>query len=168
MRLSRYLTPELVELNLDSLVSLDFPEEMSAQRIARETKERIVAVLVDILDRSGKVRNAHRLFRDLHNREKKATTGIGGGVAIPHVRTLQVKEFVIGFARSGRGLEFDSLDGKPVDVFFPMAAPPTDDTFYLRVYKSLADILRFENAVQELRDAADPHEILRIIRSFEQ
>ena len=167
MRLSRYLTPELVELNLDSLVSLDFPEEMSPQRVMRKTKERIVAALADLLDRSGSVRNSHRLFRDLHNREKKATTGIGGGVALPHVRTIQVKEFVIALARSDKGLEFEALDGKPVDIFFPMAAPPSDDTFYLRVYKSLADLLRFENAVQELRDASDPHEIIRIIRSFE-
>jgi PTS system fructose-specific IIC component len=167
MRLSKYLTPELVELNLDSLVSLDFPEEMSPQRVVRETKERVVAALVGLLDRSGKVRNSHRLLRDLHNREKKATTGIGGGVALPHVRTIQVKEFVIAFARSDRGLEFDALDGKPTDLFFPMAAPPYEDTFYLRVYKSLADLLRFENTVRELREASDPHEILRIIRSFE-
>jgi len=167
MRLSKYLTPELVELNLDSLVSLDFPEEMSPQRVVRETKERVVAALVGLLDRSGKVRNSHRLLRDLHNREKKATTGIGGGVALPHVRTIQVKEFVIAFARSDRGLEFDALDGKPIDLFFPMAAPPYEDTFYLRVYKSLADLLRFESTVRELREAGDPHEILRIIRSFE-
>lgn len=167
MRLSKYLTPELVELNLDSLVSLDFPEEMSPQRVVRETKERVVAALVGLLDRSGKVRNSHRLLRDLHNREKKATTGIGGGVALPHVRTIQVKEFVIAFARSDRGLEFDALDGKPIDLFFPMAAPPYEDTFYLRVYKSLADLLRFESTVRELREASDPHEILRIIRSFE-
>jgi PTS system fructose-specific IIC component len=167
MRLSRYLTPELVELNLDSLVSLDFPEEMSPQRAVRETKERIVSALVNLLDRSGSVRNSHRLFRDLHNREKKATTGIGGGVALPHIRTVQVKEFVIGFARSEKGLEFEALDGKPVYIFFPMAAPPYDDTFYLKVYKSLADMLRFENAIEELRDANDSHEIIRIIRSFE-
>jgi PTS system fructose-specific IIC component len=167
MRLSRYLTPELVELNLDSLVNLDFPEEMSAQRVVRETKERVVGALVDLLDRSGKVRNSRRLFRDLHNREKKATTGIGGGVALPHIRTVQVKEFVIAFARSEKGLEFEALDGEPVYIFFPMAAPPYDDTFYLRVYKSLADMLRFANAIQELRNAGDPHEIIRIIRSFE-
>ncbi len=167
MRLSRYITPELIELNLDSLVELDFPEDMSEQRRIRETKERVVGALAFILNRSGNVRNAQRLFRDLHNREKKATTGIGGGVAIPHVRTLQVKEFVIAFARSDVGLEFESLDGKPVRIFFPMASPPDDDRFYLRVYRSLSEILSFEDSVQRLSKAADPHEILRIMRSFE-
>jgi PTS system fructose-specific IIC component len=103
----------------------------------------------------------------MYNREKKATTGIGGGVALPHIRTVQVKEFVIAFARSDTGLEFEALDGKPVNIFFPMSAPPYDDTFYLRVYKSLADLLRFEHAIQELRDATDPHEVIRTIRSFE-
>jgi PTS system fructose-specific IIC component len=167
MRLSRYLTPELVELGLDSLVDLEFPEELSEQRRVRETKERILSVLCDVLERSGNVRNVRRLFRDLHNREKKATTGIGGGVAIPHVRTLQVKEFAIAFARSNTGLEFEALDGRPVSIFFAMASPPHNDKFYLRVYKSLADILRFEDTIRELKAARDSHEIIKIIRSFE-
>ena len=167
MRLSRYLTPELIELNLDSLVDLDFPEDTSEQRRVRETKERVIGVLSMVLNRSGNVRNAQRLFRDLHNREKKATTGIGGGVAMPHVRTLQVKDFVIAFARSRNGMEFDALDGRPVTIFFPMASPPDDDRFYLRVYKSLSEILSFEDSVRRLTEAEDPHQILRIIRSFE-
>jgi len=167
MRLSRYLTPELIELNLDSLVDLDFPEDTSEQRRVRETKERVIGVLSMVLNRSGNVRNAQRLFRDLHNREKKATTGIGGGVAMPHVRTLQVKDFVIAFARSRNGMEFDALDGRPVTIFFPMASPPDDDRFYLRVYKSLSEILSFEDSVRQLMEAEDPHQILRIIRSFE-
>ncbi len=167
MRLSRYLTPKLVELELDSLVNLDFPEELSEQRRVRETKERILAVLCDVLNRSGNVRNVRRLLRDLHNREKKATTGIGRGVAMPHVRTLQVKEFVIAFARSNVGLEFDALDGTPVFIFFAMATPPDNDKFYLRVYRSLAELLRFEDTVRQLETARDAHEIIRIIRSFE-
>ncbi|KPJ59715.1 MAG: hypothetical protein AMJ46_10210 [Latescibacteria bacterium DG_63] len=167
MRLSRYLTPQLVELELDSLVDLEFPEELSEQRRVRETKERIVAVLCDVLNRSGSVRNVRRLFRDLHNREKKATTGIGKGVAMPHVRTLQVKKFVIAFARSEKGLEFDALDENPVSIFFAMATPPDNDRFYLRVYRSLAEILRFDETIRELKTARDPHEIIRIIRSFE-
>ncbi len=167
MRLSRYLTPELVELNLDSLVDLEFPEEMSQQRKTRETKERVISALAGVLERSGNVRNVLRLFRDLHNREKKATTGIGNGVAIPHVRTIQVRDFVIAFVRSEVGVEFDALDGGPVSIFFPMAAPPSDDTLYLRVYRSLSDILRFQDTVRELMTAGDPHEVIRIIRSFE-
>lgn len=167
MKLSRYLTPELVELGLDTLVDLDFPEEMSKQRRIRETKERILSVLCEVLHRSGRVRNVKRLFRDLHNREKKATTGIGGGVAMPHVRTLQVSEFAIAFARSEKGLEFEAFDDDPVSIFFVMAAPPYKDTFYLRVYKSLAEILRFDDTVRALKTARDPHEVIRIIRSFE-
>jgi mannitol/fructose-specific phosphotransferase system IIA component (Ntr-type) len=167
MRLSRYLTPQLVELDLDVLVDLEFPEELSEQRRVRETKERIVTALCDVLARSGNVRNVRRLCRDLHNREKKATTGIGRGVAMPHVRTLQVKEFVIAFARSNTGLEFDALDGNPVSIFFAMATPPDNDKFYLRVYKSLAELLRFDDTVRRLETARDAHEIIRIIRSFE-
>jgi hypothetical protein len=48
-----------------------------------------------------------------------------------------------------------------------MASPPDDDRFYLRVYRSLSEILSFEDSVRRLTEAADPHEVLRIIRSFE-
>ncbi|MCK4632129.1 MAG: PTS sugar transporter subunit IIA, partial [candidate division Zixibacteria bacterium] len=98
-------------------------------------------------------------------RERKATTGLGHGVAIPHIRSLQAKDFMIAFARSTRGYDFDALDKKPTHIFFVMAAPPYDDTFYLRAFKTLAEMLQYESFRKELMQVESPGEIIRAIRT---
>ncbi|MFQ5606348.1 MAG: PTS sugar transporter subunit IIA, partial [Candidatus Zixiibacteriota bacterium] len=100
------------------------------------------------------------------NRERKATTAIGYGIAIPHIRSMQAKSFMIGFARSARGYDFGALDDKPTKLFFVMAAPPYDDIQYLRVFKALAEILRYDGFREELHQAATPYEIIRAIESM--
>ena len=167
MKISWFLTPELIKLEMGSRLELDPETELSPPRKILLLKEAIIHELVELLDKSGKVRNKNKLFLDLFNREKKASTGIGNGIAIPHVRTLQVKELVMGFARSPKGYDFDCMDGQPAHLFFVMAAPPYADTLYLKIFKSLAEILQFESVREKLLQATTEHEIIRAIRKME-
>jgi mannitol/fructose-specific phosphotransferase system IIA component (Ntr-type) len=104
-----------------------------------------------------------KLRSDLENRERKATTGIGGGIAIPHVRTMQAKEFTICFARSTPGLEFGAVDGQPVHLFFGVVAPPYDDKLYLEVYKTIGELLSEEATREALMKAESEHEVIKVI-----
>ncbi len=97
----------------------------------------------------------------------KATTGIGHGIAIPHIRTMQAKEFLMGFGRSKEGYDFDSLDGEPVHLFFIMAAPPYDDALYLKIFKALAEILQFDYFREELLNLNSEYEVIRAIKKME-
>ncbi|MCP4632484.1 MAG: PTS sugar transporter subunit IIA [candidate division Zixibacteria bacterium] len=151
--------------NTDPVMEEDSP--VNPRRLYWRSKETIIRELADLLDNSGKVRNVRRLGRDLILREKKATTGIGHNIAIPHVRTIQVSKFVIGFARSVPGVNFESIDGKPAHLFFPMASPPDDDNLYLKVFKSLAEVLRFDDFRQKLLEAQDEYEAMRAFREIE-
>jgi len=108
----------------------------SRPRYSGRSNAILLEEMVDLLCLSGEIGNRNKALQDLYNRERKATTAVGHGIAIPHVRTKQAKSFVIGFVRSRDGQQFDSLDGKPVHVFFPMVAPPYDDSLYLRVFRS--------------------------------
>jgi mannitol/fructose-specific phosphotransferase system IIA component (Ntr-type) len=148
---------------------LEFDPEnnLSPKKRLWQTKYAILEELVNLLDQSGKVCNKKKLFIDLLNREKKASTGIGKGIAFPHVRTMQARDFVMGFARSTPGYDFDSLDQDPVHLFFVMVAPPYDDSLYLKVFKSLASLLQYDSFRQELLDAQSEHEIIRAIRKME-
>ena len=123
--------------------------------------------LVDLLGTSGRTGNNSKLLTDFVNREKKATTAIGHGIAIPHIRSMQAKEFIVGFARSQDGIDFDSLDGQLIHMFFVMAAPPYDDNLYLRVFKSLAENLQYELFRQELMSAQEPYDIIRAFRNVD-
>jgi PTS system fructose-specific IIC component len=167
MDISRYLKPELIKLEMETEIPIDPDSSLHPDKILWMRKEAILKELVDLLDKSGKVGNKRKLLIDLVNREKKATTGIGQGIAFPHVRTMQAKEFIMGLARSKKGYDFDALDKEPVHLFFVMAAPPYSDALYLKVFKSLAEILRFDYFREELLNADSEHEIIRAIKRME-
>ena len=167
MDISRFLKPELIKLEMETEINNDLNSSLHPEKLLWMRKEAILNELVDLLEISGKVGNRRKLWVDLVNREKKATTGIGQGIALPHIRTMQAKEFIMGLARSEKGYDFDSVDKEPVNLFFVMAAPPYDDALYLKVFKALAELLRFDYFREELLNAPSEHEIVRAIKRME-
>ncbi len=170
MNLARRLRSELILLELETT---DLPpeerEEIPPEKYLRSQKERILTEIVDLLDRSGRVARAPRLREDLVNREKKAPTGLKYGVAIPHVRTKQVKEFLFAVARSTPGLEYACLDGEPAHLFFVLVAPPWDDSTYLKVEKKLAEAFSISgfDLTREFLEASSEGEIIRAVRRLD-
>lgn len=163
MRLTRYLRPAQTKLELDTRPDPETQAEWSPERVTAWIKESVLAELADLLEISGKVGNKNKLLTDMINRERKATTALGHGVAVPHVRTLQAKEFVMAFARSTDGLEFEAPDHKPVHFFLAIVAPPYDDELYLKVYRQIAMLFRQEEFVTQLLEAPDIHTIIKLL-----
>jgi PTS system fructose-specific IIC component len=167
MNISRYLSPELIKLEMETDIEIDPDSTLHPDKLLWKRKRAILCELVELLENSGKVGNPRKLLVDFLNREKKASTGIGHGIAIPHIRSMQAKEFIMGLARSGEGYDFDSLDNGSVHLFFVMAAPPYDDSLYLKVFKALAEILSFDYFREELLHASSEYEIIRAIKRME-
>ena len=163
IRLTRYLKPPQVKVELDTTTPDEVPEGWTRERFTWSVKEKILAELIALFVASGKVGNVTKLAADLENRERKATTGIGDGIAIPHVRTMQAKEFTICFARSTPGVEFGAVDGRPVHLFFGVVAPPYDDKLYLEVYQSIGKLLGEETTREALMSAKDEHEVIKAV-----
>src|ERR1700677_899753 len=130
MNALRFLRPACVRLALETAQSTPDPLESEAQqrhRLGRD-KERLLGELAELLGQSGQIVNPSKFLRDLINRERKATTALANHIAIPHVRTMQARSFVMGLARaSGDGLPFGSPDGEPTKLFFLLASPPYED-----------------------------------------
>ena len=160
------MTEDHIKLEMETIVEPP-AEGVSIDKWRQEGKRLIVNELVDLLERNSRIGNRTKLISDFVNREKKASTGIGNGVALPHIRSLQAKELTIGFARSSQGYDFDSLDSQPTYLFFVMAAPPYDDSLYLKVFKSLAEMLQYEAHREELLNAPSAGEIIRAIKGME-
>jgi PTS system fructose-specific IIC component len=163
----RFLSPGAIDLDLETklLPEGELPDgfdPMSRQNLDR-IREGVIRELSDLLAATGEVTHPQRLFKDLLNREKKAGTAAGQGVAFPHVRTLQARSFIMAFGRSKEGLPFDAPDEEPVHLFFAMAAPPYDDRTYLKVYRSLATLLLDPEHHEQFMTAEDPSEILRAL-----
>ena len=166
MRLSRYLSEEAIKLEMETVIE-PLPEGGSLKKWRDESKRKIINELVELLGNGSRIGNRTKLINDFVNRERKATTGIGHGVALPHIRSLQAKDLTIAFARSRQGYDFESLDEKPTHLFFVMAAPPYDDSLYLKVFKTLSQMLQHESFRQELMEVSSPGEVIRAIRAME-
>jgi PTS system fructose-specific IIC component len=167
----RYLREELVKLELQSRPRpLDDSVEPTPRALERHRwhfKEAVCEELAALFARSGQIRNEHKFRLDLINRERKASTALGDGLAVPHVRSMQPRKLVLCFARSSAGVDFFSPDGAPVHLFFGVAAPSYDDKVYLRVYKWLAHAFSREDWLRDaLMTAEEPGEIVRTIKSL--
>jgi glucosyl-3-phosphoglycerate synthase len=103
----------------------------------------------------------------LKTRERKMTTGLGAGIAIPHAITSEVTEPVILIGRSQQGIDFLAIDRKPVHLIFVILAPETDRSRYLEILSSLAGILKHKKVVKKLLDAGTPSEALSILKKYE-
>jgi len=166
--IARFLKPEYVQLGLVNghYDSID-PDKDRAKELAR-LKESVVDEITDLFMKTEVVRNRHKFFLDLLNRERKATTAVGQGVAVPHVRSMQPRSLAIVFARSREGVEYDAPDGEPVHIFFGIAAPPYDDKVFLQFYKWVAQsFLQEEWLSAALLEAEDEHEIIRILSGLQ-
>ncbi|MEA2031881.1 MAG: PTS sugar transporter subunit IIA [candidate division Zixibacteria bacterium] len=166
MNISRYINESAVRLEMVTNL-LPLEEGQSVEKWREQCKALILLELVDILDENAHVGNRNKLLLDFTNREKQSSTAIGHGIALPHIRSKHSKEFMIGFARSINGYDFDAPDGEPVHLFFVMAAPPYDDSLYLKVFKSLAEMLQYESFREELMSVSSPGEVIRAIKLME-
>lgn len=166
MKLSRYLTEQVIKLEMETVIE-PAAEGVPLKRWREDGKRMIINELVALLENGARIGNRTKLITDFVNREKKATTGIGHGVAIPHIRSLQAKDLMMAFARSTKGYDFEALDREPTHLFFVMAAPPYDDNLYLKVFKTLSQMLQDESFREELMRVDSPGEVIRTIKSRE-
>ncbi|HDR91127.1 MAG TPA: PTS sugar transporter subunit IIA [candidate division Zixibacteria bacterium] len=172
-RISRIITVENITLQLEAplawqdIIAQTAPEEEPDLPDPRDMREQIIAELIDLLLPAEVIQHQGRLYTDLIFRERRAPTGLGHGIAVPHVRSEHVRDIAIGFGRTDYPIDWESPDGEPVDLFFIMVAPTYDDTIYNRLWPKMASILQYEQTRQALREAEKPGEIIAIIKSAE-
>src|SRR5690348_1114910 len=108
----------------EKLKILDFlaPAAITLELTATN-KKGVLEELVGLLGKEGKIKDTKAAVDILLEREKLGSTGIGQGIAIPHAKTDQAKDVVAAFGLSRRGVNFESLDGEPVHLFFLLIAP---------------------------------------------
>jgi PTS system fructose-specific IIC component len=130
-------------------------------------KEAVIREIAALFDASGEIRNLSKFTKDLIDREKKSSTSVGGGLAIPHVRSMQPRKLVVVLARSRVGAEYLSDDGSLVHVFLGIAAPSYDDAEYWKLYRQLAANFGQEPwLMPAILDAQTEDEIVHLIKGL--
>ena len=131
------------------------------------TKDGVIEELVDLAATSNMIKNRDELLSDVRERENLVTTGVGYGVAFPHAKTRSAKGIVITFGRSAKGVDFEAMDHRPVNLFFLIAAPEDAIGAHLNVMARLSYLMKSEENRQKLMQASSPGDVLALIDAVE-
>lgn len=145
MRLRELFTPEVVKLELES-----------------STKDDLLRELVSLLDLDPKAEAT--LFKTLKRRENLGSTGIGKGIAIPHCRSLVVNRLRLAYGRKPGGIDFNAIDGAPVQNFFLIVAPPLEvSNQYLPVLGKIAQFAKDPDVPRRLLQLGSAQDFLELL-----
>ena len=148
--ISELLREDVIDLNLQVMDKAEAIERLST-----------------MLSTNGKVSDGTHFVNAVLEREKLGSTAIGAGIAIPHARANTVNEVSIAFARSGDGIDFNSVDGDPVHLIFLLAAPIESGSLYLKLLARISRLLRYQDLIEDLRKAKTKEEVVKIIAAKE-
>ncbi len=126
-----------------------------------------IVELVDGLRACGKLPEAHceGILASLKAREEQVSTGIGGGVAIPHAFSDDLDEVVAIFGRSREGIDYQALDGKPVQLIILFIVPRKDYHLHLRTLAAIAKMFTNAEVRRQLVEAESEEDMLAILDS---
>ena len=131
-------------------------------------KKEVLAELTDALLNADATLDREDVLRVLMERERLGSTGIGEGVAIPHGKLKKLDQLRISFGLSQDGVDFDSMDGKPAQLFFLLVAPEESVGIHLKTLARISKLLKSPSVRERLQSAASSEEIHRIIEEEEE
>lgn len=133
-----------------------------------QDKAEAIHKLVELMQRYGNLEDPQAYEADVLRREAQGTTGVGGGIAIPHGKSASVRTPGVTAMTVRGGLAYDALDGAAVRLLFLIAVPDTASDLHIQVLAQLAKLLMDPGLRTELLDATTPQEFLDCILSREQ
>ena len=124
------------------------------------SKEAAIDEMINSLVDKGLVTDFETFKTGIMNREAQTTTGLGDGIAMPHSKNAAVKEATVLFAKSATGVDYESLDGQPTDLFFMIAAPDGANDTHLAALAELSKYLLKDGFADTLRKVTSADEVI--------
>ena len=146
-------------MQLNQMLKIEF---INAHLLAK-SKDEALEELINTIIRGGLKLNSSSIIDILKQRESLGSTGIGDGVAIPHGKISDLNDIVVAFGRSDEGIVYDSLDGKPVHLFFLLLAPENSAGQHLKILAKISKMLKDANFRKKLLKAGSQSELYKII-----
>lgn len=143
------------------LTDLLTPEAIIPSLKATTKKQALLELSERAADLSGL--SAREIFDGLLQRERLGSTGIGDGIAIPHGKSTKIEHIFGIFARLNRPIDFEALDGAPVDLIFLLIAPESSGADHLKALACAARMLRDPAMVATIRATRDPSVLYSLI-----
>ena len=146
MRLSDILKPQDIKIPL-----------------AATTKTDAIAELVNLLAANGEVSDPKKMLEAVLDREATRTTGIGNGLAIPHGKCPGVENLVMAIGRAGTPIDFQAIDGRPVNLIWLLGSPPDKTGQHIHALARISRLMTIDKFRQSVAAAKTPQELFDLI-----
>jgi fructose-specific phosphotransferase system IIA component len=150
MKLTDYVTPEHVKIDLEG-----------------GNKEDIIEELVSLLVQTSDVSDADVIYEAVMSREREGSTGLEKGVAIPHAKSDAVKRLSIVIGVSRDGVDFEAQDGKPSHLFFLMVAPSSESGPHVQAIAKIVKMIKLDRFRKKLIESKKPEDVVEAISRVE-
>ncbi|KPJ56072.1 MAG: PTS fructose transporter subunit IIA [Planctomycetes bacterium DG_58] len=150
---------------------LDFlAAEATVAELQAVEKEDVIEELVGRLVSAGKLNKRHAkvVTKAILEREALGSTGVGGGIAVPHAKHSSVKQIIGCLGRSKKGVDFAAIDGEPVYLVFLLISPSDQPGPHLKALEHISVVLRDENFSRFLTRAKDNEELVSLLAEADE
>jgi len=149
MEVNEFINKNLIKMKLES-----------------NNKDSVIKELIEIMAKNDVITDKEEVIKKAMEREEKGTTGVGKGVAIPHVKSDAVKRPAVAFGRSDQGIDYGSMDEKPSYLFFLITVPEESHNEHLKLLAQLSRNLVHDDFRDKLLAAKDEAEIMSILEKI--
>jgi fructose-specific phosphotransferase system IIA component len=133
-----------------------------------ETKQGVINELIDLFKNDPRVEDLEKVRASVLDREKVMSTGVGKGFAIPHGKTNAVKEIIGAFGRVPDGIDYDSLDGSPVQLIFLLVGKDNLISTHIKLLSRISRLMNKDDFRNNLVEAKDAQEIIKLFNEEEE
>ena len=133
-----------------------------------ESKEEIINELIDLFKNDPRVEDIEKVRSAVLDREKVMSTGVGKGFAIPHGKTNAVKEIVGAFGRIKDGIDYDALDGNPVNLVFLLVGKDNLISTHIKLLSRISRLMNKDDFRHRLKEANSADEIVKLFSEEEE
>jgi PTS system nitrogen regulatory IIA component len=149
MEVNEFINQNLIKMNLKS-----------------EDKESVIKEMVEIMEENEIITDKEEVIKKAMEREAKGTTGVGKGVAIPHVKSDAVKRPAVAFGHSDKGIDYGSMDEKPSHLFFLITVPEKSHDEHLQLLAQLSRNLVHDDFRESLLEAESAEKVMEILENI--
>ena len=146
-------------MKIDEILSKD----SIIANLVGSNKEEVIREITDFLQSQSLIKDKETLFNTLMEREKLGSTGIGENVAIPHGKSDELSQIIIAFGRSIGGVDFESLDQKPVHFVCMVIAPSNSTGQHLKALARISRLFKNQNLREGILKLQDADEIYSLL-----
>ena len=151
-------------MKIEALLS----EKYIALNLEAVTKNEVIERMLDLVAGNDLVTDRTKLGEDVWKRERDMSTGIGKNIALPHAKTSAVTMPILAMATFREEIDFDSIDGQPVQLVFLLATPETMLAEHLKLLGRITRIAGRDEVRHRILQASTPIEIIGLIRDEER